>query len=182
MDTYKAIIKRRSIRRFKQRNVEEELLKKCVNAARLSPSGSNLQPLKFITVTKKLEEVFSNTSWAGSIEEWNPSVEEMPRAYIAILKKKGYGIDMDIGIAAQSICLAAYNEGLGSCMLLSIDRDELNKILPIPENYELRLIVALGYPDEVSKIEEAKESLKYYYDGEVLKVPKRPLKKVWIKW
>lgn len=184
MDTYKAIMGRRSIRRFKDKEVPEKVLEKCVNAGRLSPTGNNLQPLKFITVTKKLKEVFPHTHWAGSIKDWNPSEDEMPRAYIAILKKKGYGLDLDIGIAAQSICLTAYDEGVASCMLLSIDKEELSEMLPVPDDYELRLMVAMGYPDEKSEVisSEETENLKYRYEGETLKVPKRSLDEVWIKW
>ena len=58
MDTYEAIKERRSIRKFKDKPVDSKILKKCVNAARLSPTAANIQPLKFITITKKSEEIF----------------------------------------------------------------------------------------------------------------------------
>lgn len=181
MDAYKAILRRRSIRKYKDEALNKEILKKCVNAARLSPSAANLQPLKFITITKELEEVFSHTSWAGYLD-WSPSKEKMPRAYIAILKNKEKGWDTDVGLAAQSICLTAVSEGLGTCILGAIDKENLSEILPIPNGYELKLLIALGYPDETPKIVENSENIEYYYDGEVLKVPKKPLKDVWIEF
>ena len=181
MDTYEVIKKRRSIRKFKDKPVPHQVLKKCVNAARLSPTAANIQPLKFITITDKLKEVFSYTSWAGYVD-WSPDKEEMPRAYIAILKDKEKGWDTDIGLAAQSICLTAVNEGLGTCILGAIDKEKLSKILPIPEGYELKLLVALGYPNEKSKVVEDSENIEYYYDDDVLKVPKMPLEDVWIKF
>ncbi len=181
MDTYEAIKKRRSIRRFKEKSVDSKILKKCVNAARLSPTAANIQPLKFITITRKLEEVFSATSWAGYVD-WSPSKEEMPRAYIAILKNKDKGWESDIGLAAQSICLTAVNEGLGTCILGAIDKEKLSKILPVPDGYELKLMIALGYPDEDSEIIEDPKNIEYYYDEETLKVPKKPLEDVWIEW
>ena len=181
MDTYEAIKKRSSIRKFKDKSVEKEILRKCVNAARLSPTAANIQPLKFITITNQLEEVFSYTSWAGYVD-WSPDKEEMPRAYIAILKDEEKGWDTDIGLAAQSICLTAVNEDLGSCILGAIDKEKLSEILPIPEGYELELLVALGYPDETSEITEDSENIEYYYDDGTLKVPKRPLEDVWIKF
>lgn len=181
MDTYRAIKERRSIRKFKDKSVDHKILKKCVNGGRLSPTAANLQPLKFITIDKRLKEIFSATSWAGYVD-WSPTEEEMPRAYIAILKDKEKGWDTDIGLAAQSICLTAVNEGLGTCILGAIDKEKLSKILPIPEGYELKLLIALGYPDEKSEIFEDSENIEYYYDDETLRVPKKPLKDVWIEW
>jgi len=181
MDTYKAIKERRSIRKFKQKDIDKEILKKCVNAGRLSPTAANIQPLKFITITKKLEEVFSATSWAGYID-WEPSKDEMPRAYIAILKHKERGWENDIGIAAQSICLTAFNEGLGTCILGAIDKEKLYQILPIQEDHELKLLVAMGYPDERSETFEDPEYVEYYYENGKLKVPKKPLKDVWTRF
>ncbi|MFP4001703.1 MAG: nitroreductase family protein [Thermoplasmata archaeon] len=181
MDTYEAIKKRRSIRRFEDREVPKDVLKKCVNAGRLSPTGANKQPLKFIIITKNLDEVFKHTNWAGYLE-WSPSEEEMPRAYIATLKKVDHGLEMDSGIAAQSICLTAVNEGLGSCILGALEREGLEKLLPVPENYEIKLMVALGYPAEDPSIVETDSSVKYYLEGSQLQVPKRALKKVMIEW
>jgi len=181
MDVYEAIKKRRSIRRYKDEEVSRDVLKKCVDAARLSPTGANRQPLKFITIAKNLEEVFKHTNWAGYLD-WNPSKEEMPRAYVAIIKQRDSGLEMDVGIAAQSICLAALEEGLGSCMLGALDKDELENILPVPEDYQLELMVALGYPAEEPSVVEDQGSVRYYLEDGKLRVPKKTLKKVWIEW
>ncbi len=181
MDAYETIKKRRSIRRFKDEEVPKEVLKKCVNAARLSPTAANLQPLKFITVQEDLEEVFEHTSWAGYLD-WEPTEEEMPRAYVAIVKKEDSGWETDVGTAAQSICLVAEDEGLGSCMLGALDRKGLEEILPIPKGYELKLMIGLGHPDEEAEVVEDEDSVEYYYEGETLKVPKKPLESVWIEF
>jgi len=181
MDTYNTIIKRRSIRKFAEKNIPDHVLKKCVNAGRLSPSAANKQPLKFITVTKHLTDVFSCTRWAGYID-WKPEESEMPRAYIGILKKDDYGWETDAGIAAQSICLTALNESIGSCILGSIDREKLSDILPIPDDYKLVYLVALGYPDENPEVIESENDVEYFHEDGVLKVPKRPIENIWIRW
>lgn len=180
MDVYEAIKNRRSIRKYKEKEVQNSVLKKCVNAGRLSPSGANIQPLKFITITDNLEKVFQHTNWAGYLD-WNPSKEEMPKAYVAITKKIDKGLETDAGIAAHSICLTALNEGLGSCILGALDREALKQILPIPDDYELKLMVALGYPAEDPQLVESEENVKYYHDNDQLYVPKKPLDEVWIK-
>ncbi|MGM0509732.1 MAG: nitroreductase family protein [Thermoplasmatota archaeon] len=179
MNTYKAIENRRSIRKFKDKEVPHEVLKRCVNAARLSPNGANRQPLRFITITEKLDEIFEHTNWAGYLE-WDPDEDQMPRAYVAVLKKSETGSDIDVGIASQSICLTAYNQGVDSCMLGAIDRKALTDILPVPEDCELKLLIALGYGDEVSEVVERSDTVKYYKEDDVLKVPKKPLEEVWI--
>ncbi|MFO7792008.1 MAG: nitroreductase family protein [Candidatus Saliniplasma sp.] len=181
MDMYNAVKGRRSIRKYEDKTVPNKILKKCVNAGRLSPSAANKQPLKFITITKRLKEIFSCTNWAGYLE-WEPEESEMPRAYIAIIKKKDHGWDIDAGIAAQSICLTAYSEGLGSCILGSIDREKLSKILPVPEEHEIKYLVGLGYPSEKAEVVECKRDVEYYHEDGVLKVPKRPIEDIWIKW
>ncbi len=180
MEVYEAIKRRRSIRKYKDKAVPKSVLKKCVNAARLAPSGANIQPLKFITITEDLEEVFGYTNWAGYLD-WDPSEDEMPRAYVAITKDTDEGLEMDVGIAAENICLAAESEGLGSCMLGAIEKEGLEDILPIPDGHELKLMVALGYPNEEPEVVESGGDIEYYLEDGELKVPKMSLNDVWIK-
>lgn len=180
MDTYRAIVNRRSIRRFEQSPVPEEVIKKCVNAGRLAPTGTNRQPLKFISITERLKDVFDCTKWAGYLD-WSPSRDEMPRAYIAILKDKERGSKIDVGIAAENICLAAFNEGFGTCMLGSIDRGKLRDILPVPSDYDIEILVAMGHPDQKAEIFDSTDTVEYHMEDDILKVPKKPLEVVWIK-
>lgn len=184
---YEKITSRRTIRKYAQKEIPEEVLSRCVDAARLSPSGANRQPLKYVIVDdqKLLAEVFSTLSWAGYIPDYQPSEEEMPSSYIIILLDKNIAENPghDAGIAAMSISMVAHDEGLGSCILGAIDRAKLRKILSIPDNLDIVLAVALGYPAESPVLEQIKnESIKYWLDMKgVLHVPKRSLKDV-IRW
>jgi nitroreductase len=176
---YESIVNRRSIRKFKQQPVPKETLKKSVDAARLSPSGMNSQPLKYIIVddAKLLPEVFSTLTWARNIPGYKHTPDEVPAAYIVILSdtKIREQPGNDVGIAAMSISMVAYEEGIASCMLGSVDREKLRKILKVPEHIQIHLVVALGYPKEKSKAVEMKGSdSKYWFDKEgILNVPKR---------
>lgn len=184
---YEKIIKRRTIRRYKRREVPKEVLIRCVDAARLSPSAANRQPLKYIIVNdeKLLRSVFETLSWAGYLPQFSPSEEEMPGAYIVILLDKNISkkADRDAGIAAMSISLVAFDEGLGSCILGAVDREKLRRILKIPEYLEILLVVALGYPAESPTVEKMKvDDVKYWLDEDgVLHVPKRDLEDI-IVW
>ena len=162
----------------------KDLLEKCVDAARLSPSGMNRQPLKYIIVDDAhlLRGVFSTTSWAGYLPDYGPSEEEMPQAYIIILLDTTIRKDCghDAGIGAMSISLVAFEAGVASCILGAIDRPKLRKILAIPSHLELVLAVALGYPAEQPAVDEVKgNDIKYWLHASgVLHVPKRGLKDV----
>ncbi len=89
MGVYETAIARRSIRRFKDISVPRESLERCVNAARLAPSGANLQPLEYIVVDddQLLPQVFATIKWAAYIRPAGaPPPSHEPKAYIAILK------------------------------------------------------------------------------------------------
>ena len=183
---YEKIRKRRTIRKYLQKAVPEEALLKCVDAARLSPSGGNLQPLRYVIVNdpKLLKQVFNTLSWAVYLPDYYPTEEEMPRAYIVILlDKNGRTPIHDASIAAMSISMVAYDEGLGSCILGSVDREKLREILKVPEGLAVALVVALGYPAENPVVEPVKDGdINYWLDENgVLHVPKRDLKDI-IRW
>ena len=115
---YEKIVGRRTIRKYVPKNIEREILLKCVDAARLSPSGANRQPLKYVIVNDEelLRSVFSTLSWAGYLPHYQPDEEEMPRAYVIILLDKTISKSSghDAGIAAMSISMVAYDEGFNS--------------------------------------------------------------------
>jgi len=185
MQVYKAILKRRSIRRFKPRPVPYRVLKKLINAARLAPSGANLQPCEYIVVSKGsvVDEVFTTLKWAGYIApSGNPPPGKRPAAYIVVLintKIRKRWAQADAAAAIENIILTALEEGLGSCWLGSIDRRKLRKILNVPGYCQIDSVVALGHPDEKPVVEPMKDSIKYWKDASgKLHVPKRKLEDI----
>lgn len=185
MGVYEAAIRRRSVRRFKETRVPGEILDRCVNAARLAPSAANLQPLEYIVVDddQLLPQVFSCLKWAMYIRpRGDPPEGKRPTAYITVLKNIDIGVPSsvyDVGAAMENMILIALEEGIGSCAIAGIDRDKLRKILRIPDNYEIPLILALGYADESPVEEPFDESVKYWKDEDgVLHVPKKKLDRV----
>jgi len=184
MDVYDAVISRRSIRRFQQKPITIELLKKFVNAARLAPSAANLQPLEFFIVTEKelCAKVFKTIGWAGYIKpKWTPNENERPVAYIIILNKdpsKDWNI-RDSSLSAENIVLTAESEDIGSCILLNINKEEIKEILKLPGNILIDSVIALGYKAEKSVIQDYVDSINYWRDeNEVLHVPKRKLEDI----
>jgi len=184
MDVYETILSRRSIRRFKQKSIPFETLKKLVNTARLAPSAANLQPLEYFVVNDKnlCSEIFETLSWAGYIKpKWTPGQLERPVAYIIMLIKntENKWYLRDVSLASENILIAAEGEGIGSCILCNIDRDKIRKILKIPEKIMIDSVIALGYKDEKSMIEDFKENVEYWRDeNNILHVPKRRLEDI----
>jgi len=185
MNVYEVIIKRRSIRRFKEIPIPRKALENCVDAARLAPSAANLQPLEYVIVDddQMLPQVFSTLKWAAYISsKGTPPEGKRPKAYITILKNRDIGVlssVYDIGGAMENSILVALERGIGSCPIASVDRDKLREILNIPDNYEILLVLALGYPDENPVTEPFDDSVKYWKDKSgVLHVPKRKLESV----
>jgi nitroreductase len=184
------ILKNRSYRRFyEEENIDSSTLADLVNLARLSASGANKQPLKYITSTNREinEKIFSCLAWAAYLKDWDgPEKGERPNAYIIILGDKNISTSFgcDHGIAAQSILLGAVEKGYGGCIIGSIKKEDLSRLLMIPDQFEILLVIALGKPKEKVIIEEISSDgdIKYYRDENgIHHVPKRKLEDIIIK-
>lgn len=182
MNLYDLIISRRTIRQFKPVPISRSILEKIVNAGRLAPSGSNLQPLEYIVIEDQptREMIFPYLRWAGYIAPGgNPLPGQEPMAYIAPmvnLHVRRTGFELELGAAVENMILAAWNEGIGSCWIGSLDANKVNEVLGLPEHYRLDCVLALGYPAEAPLVEEFEGSVKYWKDeAGALHVPKRRL-------
>ena len=181
---YTAILSRRTIRRFQQRPISQDMLKKMIEGARLAPSAANLQPLEYLVITNPalLGVVFDSLKWAAYITPpWKPDVSQRPVAYVIILvhKDTSFEYKWDVGFAAAHIILVAESEQIGSCFFENVNRNKLHHDLHIPETFLIDGVIALGYKDEVSIIEEYTTSVKYWRDSNnVLHVPKKNLKDI----
>ncbi len=177
----------RSYRRFHQEHpVDLATLKSLVNLGRLSASGANLQPLKYILSCNPEQnaKIFACLAWAAYLKDWKgPQEGERPAAYIIVLGDTDISQDAgcDHGIACQSILLGAREKGLGGCMLGSINREALREHLNISKQYNVLLVVAVGKPKEEVVIETlgADGSIRYWRDEQdVHHVPKRELEDI----
>jgi len=185
MNMYEAVTKRRSIRRFQDIPISRQILEECVNAARLAPSAANVQPLEYIIVDdgQLLPQVFSTLKWAAYISPaGDPPEDNRPKAYIIILRNRNIGVPSsayDVGAAMENMILVALEDCIGSCPIASVDRDSLRRILNIPGDYEIPLVLAFGYPAESPVEEPFDGSVKYWKDEDgVLHVPKKRLEMV----
>ncbi len=173
--------KNRSYRRFYQKPILSNAdLRDLIQAARLSPSARNDQPVKFILIQSKeaCAAIFPYCMWAGYLKDWDgPAEHERPTSYIIVLDdtRIAESIDTDIGIMCQSILLTAVEKGFGGCLLGSVNRKAIREIFSIDGHYAIAYVIALGKPSEIVVIENIKDNDTHYYRDmqNVHHVPKR---------
>jgi nitroreductase len=157
-----SIKKRRSIRKFKKKEVEQEKLNEILKAAMYSPSASHRRPWEFIVVKdQELKNKLSKTT------PWSGFVKDAP----VVLVITGYEEDShlwieDCSIAAEAIYLEAQNQGLGTCfcqilepktLSLKDSEEYVKKLLNVPKNIRILCLMPIGYPDEEKPEHNEKE-------------------------
>ncbi len=177
----------RSFRRFNaERKIERHTLEQLIDHARLSASTANLQPLAYyLSYTDEMNErIYPTLKWAGYLTDWDgPAPSERPTAYLLLCHDSEIAIKneflwCDVGIASQSILLAAREHGLGGCIIASVDKERIAEIIALPERYKPLVVIALGEPAERVELTEVEAggSIKYYRDDDDTHiVPKRKL-------
>ena len=181
---------RRTYRRFEQKEISQEIIDEILLAARLASSAANKQPLSYVVIRdrEKVDKVFSYTSWAGYLppEQGQPKKDEQPTLFIAVVENLDINrdCDTDAGLAISNMTLAAWNHGVGSCMIGACNKPVLSEMFGLTENQKLHTVVAFGYPSHVSRIEDIEDpadpnAVKYYLDeNRDYVVPKRKLEDV----
>lgn len=189
MELMELLKTRRTYRKFDQnRPVSQSIIDDILLAARISSSACNLQPLRYLVIKspQKTEQLFPLTRWAALLpkELGQPKEGEHPVLFILVVydsRHKTKWIDTDAGLAISNMTLAAWNHGVGSCIMDNIDRAEIKKICGIPQETEIHSAVAFGYPLHQSRIVSIKEdgNTHYFLDEENnYCVPKRDLRQM----
>ncbi len=146
----------RSYRGFdKNTKITHNQLIELISHARLCSSGVNKQPIRYILSSEQEKNamIFKHTNWAMALNFKVPFEGEEPTAYIIMCidsksQPNKNASDVDVGIAAQTILLAATEMGFGGCMIGAFNPKEVEKDLKIDDRYMVRLIIALGKPIE----------------------------------
>lgn len=158
--------KRRSIRKFKDREVPKEEIDKLVKAALLSPSSRSICPWEFVVVTdKNILEKLAYCKEHGSI-----FLKDAPLGIVVLADETKSDVWVeDTSIASIIIQLTAETMGLGSCWIQIRNRmhdktetaeNYIKNLLNIPDKYKVESVIALGYPLE-TKLPHSEENLKF---------------------
>jgi nitroreductase len=150
----KAILTRRSIRKYKPQSVPDEIIAELLTAAMCAPSAGNEQPWEFV--------VINDRKLLNRIPEFHPYATMLKEAPVAILvcgdlkreKHKDYWVQ-DCSAATENILIAVSEKKLGAVWLGIYPREErvagLRKLLGIPENIVPFSLIAIGYPAEAKE-------------------------------
>ncbi len=154
MSILETIKKRRSIRAFLAKQVEEAKLQSILEAGLWAPSAGNIQAWKFIVVrdTKKKEEITKaafNQDWLLGTPVIIVVCAEIERLknYYGVRGERLYAVQ-ECAAAVQNILLEAEAQGLASCWVGAFDEEELRRVLDIPDKSRPQAIIALGYAGE----------------------------------
>lgn len=150
MDVSEAIQKRRSIRKYQGRQIEEEKLDRVLEAGRLAPSARNLQEWKFVVVRdesrrKRIAEAAKGQTFVGEAPVVIAACATVTD-YVMTCGQLTYPIDL--AIAVDHMTLKAVEEGLGSCWIGAFYEEEVKKVLNIPPEVRVVALLPIGYPDE----------------------------------
>ncbi|HII07736.1 MAG TPA: nitroreductase [Methanotrichaceae archaeon] len=150
MDVSEAIQKRRSIRKYQGRQIEEEKLDRVLEAGRLAPSARNLQEWKFVIVRdearrKRIAEAAKGQTFVGEAPVVIAACATVTD-YVMTCGQLTYPIDL--AIAVDHMTLKAVEEGLGTCWIGAFYEEEVKKVLNIPPEVRVVALLPIGYPDE----------------------------------
>lgn len=156
-DFFELANRRQSCRKYLDKQIEKEKLVKCIEAAQVAPSACNSQPWHFIVINNK--ELSAKVALCLQDKIMNKFTTEC-QAFIIVVEEKGNLTSragalmkqqdyrsVDLGIATEHICLAATEQELGTCILGWFNEKELKKLLNINKFKRIRLVVAIGYPE-----------------------------------
>lgn len=167
MEIYDAINSRRSVRRYSEKPIEQDKLDRILDALRQSPTWANKQCPRYVIVTDAAHK--ARLSELSSLEaimapmgyKSNPSkkaLAEAPMVIVACADPAESGVMwgqdyylVDVGIASQTLMLAARAEGLGTVFVGIYDEEQVKALLGIPESVRVVGLFPIGYPLEEFK-------------------------------
>ena len=169
MSVFECVRARIETREFKPDPVPEATLQKILEAGRWSPSQRNRQPWHFIVVQER-----ETLQQLGAMAPSGPYLAEAPLA-IAVVTDGARVPLIDGTRAISSMQLVAWEEGLGSCWVGSVDREGVKRLLGLPETCELITVLPFGYPTDAAKrLRKRRKPLEQMAHREQFGTPYRP--------
>ncbi len=139
------ICRRRSVRRYKKKEIPGEIFEVLMKAAMAAPSGNNAQPWEFVIVQDP-----PTKDALSRVHPWVNMAAGAPAAIVVVGDMSSEWWQDDCAAATENLLLAAANLGLGAvwCGIKETQAPTVREILSIPANREVLCIIPLGYPAE----------------------------------
>ena len=140
MDVFEAVRTILAVRRYQDRPVPEDVLRRIVEAGRLTASSMNMQPWHFIVVQDR-----DMLRQLGALAPTGPYIAQAPLAIVVAIDKTRFAVS-DASRAIQSMLLTAWAEGVGSNWVGFGGLEDVKALLNIPAELDLLAILPFGYP------------------------------------
>lgn len=142
MDVFDAVRTLLAVRSYQDKPVPEEVIRRVLDAGRLTASGMNSQPWHFVVVQDR-----DTLRQLGALARTGPYIAQAPAAIVVAIDKTPLAVS-DGSRAIQSMMLTAWAEGVGSNWVGFRGLEEIKSLLGIPDELDLLAILPLGYPAE----------------------------------
>lgn len=153
---------RESVRGYKPVPIEKEKLDYVLEAARLAPSACNRQPWKFLVLESadalSKAALCYDRDWFRSAPLAILCCIDHSQEWVRPADGKQHGT-IDIAIAAEHICMAAAEQGLGSCWICNFDVDKASGLFDLQDNLEPAVLIPIGYSASVGVREKSRKNL-----------------------
>ena len=172
MEIKECIETRRSVRRFTEEPIPQETIREIIRLASYAPSWKNTQTPRYTIVTNKqiMERIavgcvlgfHYNTQTlahcsALAVQSVVTNISGMEKDGTATTSKGSSWEVFDAGISAQTFCLAAHGQGIGTCIMGIFDDEKIAGEIDLPENQRVSALIALGYPAEAPNMPRRKD-------------------------
>jgi nitroreductase len=163
--------KRQSVRGYLDTQVERDKIERCLEAARLAPSACNSQPWKFVVIDDlELKNKIASSTYSNlvSINRFSAEApvlvlviserQKLSARFGSVVKDRKLKM-IDVGIAAEHFCLQAAEEGIGTCMMGWFAERKISKLLQIPKNKRVELVITVGYASSEKIRKKARKNI-----------------------
>lgn len=164
MNNFLDLVKmRQSVRGYLQKEVEQEKLDYIFECIRLAPSAVNYQPWRFLVIKgkeacKDLQKCYVR-DWFNEAPMYIIACADHTEAWHRKNDGKDHS-DVDVSIAVEHLCLAAAEQGLGTCWVCNFDTNLCKKLFYIPEHIEPIALIPIGYPSDETIKEKQRKDIK----------------------
>jgi len=152
MEAFDAVRTLLAVRRYQDRPIPENVVKKIVEAGRLTGSAMNLQPWTFIVIQDR-----QMLKRLGALARSGPYIADAPLAIVVAVERTGYAVS-DASRAIHSMLLVAWSEGVGSNWVGFNNLEKVNALVELPTGLDVLAVLPFGYP--ASKIGRGKKNRK----------------------
>jgi nitroreductase len=159
MEYSELIASRYSVRAYRSEPVDEDKLRRVLEAARLAPTACNRQPFQIIVIhTREREKELSriyHQPWFVQAPLILCAVGLPRQSWVRSADQRRY-LDVDVAIVMDHLILEATNQGLGTCWIAAFNAKAAREVLRLPDEVEPLIFTPLGYPADAPGPKERK--------------------------